>query len=84
MAFSQEVIDAAWKRAGGKCECDLFTCPHHTGRHNKTLDPKNRIEGMKWHAHHKISQNAGGSDGLQNCQILCIPCHEYTKSYGRS
>jgi hypothetical protein len=84
MAFPQAVIDAAWKRAGGKCECTLNTCPYHTGRHNKALDPQNRTEGMKWHAHHILSQNAGGSDGLQNCLILCIPCHEYTKSYGRS
>ncbi len=84
MSFSPEVINAAWKRAGGRCECILATCPSHGGRCNKALDPQNRTEGMKWHAHHVVSQSAGGSDGLQNCLILCVPCHEHTKSYGRS
>lgn len=84
MAFSPDVINAAWKRAGGKCECARTTCPHHTGRCNKALDPYNRIEGRKWHAHHIDSKNADGSDGVHNCQILCIPCHESTRSYGRS
>ena len=35
MAFSPDVINAAWKRAGGKCECARTTCPHHTGRCKK-------------------------------------------------
>jgi len=34
MAFSQETIDQAWRRAGGKCECTLKNCGH-TGKRNK-------------------------------------------------
>lgn len=83
MAFSQDVINAAWKRAGGKCECRRTTCPHHNSRCDRSLDPQNKAEGKKWHAHHIVSVSAGGSDGLQNCQILCIPCHKETRSYGR-
>jgi len=83
MAFSQEVIIAAWKRAGGRCECRLEKCRHLMGRCNRVLDPANREPGKKWHAHHVISQDAGGSDSLKNCQILCIPCHEKTGSYGK-
>ena len=75
MAFSQETIDAAWRRAGGKCENP--NC-------RKALDPQNDKVNMKWHAHHIQSQKSGGSDSLANCKILCVPCHENTRSYGQS
>lgn len=81
MAFSQEIINQAWHRAGGKCECMLKNCGH-SSRCNKVLDPKNSIPEKKWHAHHVVSQEADGHDGLSNCQILCIACHENTRSYG--
>jgi len=32
--------------------------------------------------HHVVSQKAGGSDGLQNCEALCINCHHLTDNYG--
>lgn len=35
------------------------------------------------HAHHIKAESDGGSNLLSNCQILCIPCHEATPSYGR-
>ena len=34
-------------------------------------------------AHHKTSVTAGGGDNLSNCQILCIPCHKDTHTYGK-
>jgi len=83
MAFDQSIIGAAWRRAGGRCECMLKVCGH-SGRCNKLLDPKNEKVGMKWHAHHIVSQDAGGDDTLSNCKILCVDCHENTHSYGRS
>ena len=83
MAFSQTVINEAWARAGGKCECTRQNCPEHsTPRCGKVLDPANQRVGMKWHAHHLTAQAAGGSDSLSNCQILCVECHEQTQSYG--
>lgn len=82
MAFPQEVIDAAWRRAGGKCECTR-QCPKHSGyRCNRILDPSNQKPGMQWHAHHTVSQDAGGPDTIENCEILCIECHKNTESYG--
>ena len=81
MAFSQDTINQAWHRTGGRCECTLKICGHQE-RCNKVLDPQNKIEGRKWHAHHIVSQNAGSLDNLSNCQILCVPCHENTGSYG--
>ena len=81
MAFSKETINQAWHRAGGKCECALKKC-NHIGRCNKVLYSQNFTLGKKWHAHNVVSQDAGGSDGLSNCLILCISCHENTGSYG--
>lgn len=75
MAFPQSVIDQAWKRSGGKCECTRSSCKH-IGRCNKVLTAHN------WHAHHKTSVAAGGADTLSNCEALCVPCHENTRSYG--
>lgn len=82
MAFPQSVIDDAWMRAGARCECTR-QCPNHSGaRCNKVLDPKNQTPRMEWHAHHVVSQDAGGVDTLENCEILCVPCHKNTESYG--
>jgi len=85
MAFSQTVVDAAWKRAGGKCECNRST-HGHSGRCEKLLSYENRgKEGTRgaWEAHHIVSVAAGGSDTLSNCEILCLDCHKLTRSYGR-
>lgn len=82
MSFTQETINQAWLRAGGRCECTLKKCGH-IGRCNKQLDPQNKIPGKQWHTHHIVSQDADGSDDLSNCLILCVPCHENTGSYGR-
>ena len=82
MPFSQDVKVAAWRRAGGRCECTRH-CPGHALRRcNKDLDPGNSVKGKEWQSHHVVSQASGGPDTLQNCQILCVPCHENTKSYG--
>lgn len=82
MAFSQNVINDAWKRAGGKCECTR-QCTSHAGyRCGKVLDPNNSKPEQQWHAHHRVSLDADGLDTLENCQILCIDCHQNTESYG--
>lgn len=47
MAFSQATKDAAYARAGGRCECTMRGCPHHHGRCNATLRGG-------WHAHHRV------------------------------
>jgi 5-methylcytosine-specific restriction endonuclease McrA len=76
MAFSKDVTDKAWTRAGGKCECTRSCRSHAPARCNAPL-----LSG-KWHAHHILSVSAGGADTLANCEALCIPCHENTRSYG--
>ena len=76
MAFSDDVIQKAWERAGGRCECTR-TKHDHVGRHNKVLKFENRgREGYgAWEAHH-IDRTAG--DWLSNCEILCWDCHQLT------
>jgi 5-methylcytosine-specific restriction endonuclease McrA len=67
--FSQETVDAAWKRANEVCE----EC-------GKQLVYENRgPEGRGcWQAHHKNGDNSDNS--LDNCQILCSDCHKKTHS----
>jgi 5-methylcytosine-specific restriction endonuclease McrA len=76
MAFSAETRAAAFRRAGGKCECEMRHCGHR-GRCGKPL-------GTNWEAHHAHSVAAGGHDGLSNCVAMCKACHQNTHSYGRS
>jgi len=85
MAFSKTTVDAAWKRADGKCECRRSTHNHPYTRCGKTLVYENRgKDGARgaWEAHHKTAVSSGGSDALSNCEILCVDCHKKTGSYG--
>ncbi len=85
MAFPNSVVEQAWKRAGGKCECRRKICGHGT-RCNKQLVWENRGgEGVRgaWEAHHVTAVSSGGSDTLSNCEILCQDCHKNTESFGR-
>lgn len=78
MAFSEDVKQRAYERAGGKCECTMRGCSHHAAgvRCNAMLRGG-------WHAHHRTSVASGGSDDLGNCQALCVTCHRNTATYGR-
>lgn len=76
MAFTEATRQAAYRRAGGRCECAMSVC-RHSGRCNQPL-------GRNWHAHHRHSVAAGGDDGLSNCVAMCITCHQNTRTYGRS
>lgn len=77
MAFSDEVVASAWKRARGKCECTRIPHTNHYSRCNKQLVWENRgREGRgAWEAHHR---NSYGGDSLSNCEILCWKCHKKT------
>jgi 5-methylcytosine-specific restriction endonuclease McrA len=76
MAFSESTKDAAFRRSGGQCECRRSSHGHWTGR----CSTKITRHGAEYH--HVVSQDAGGSDGLENCEALCVSCHQKTKSYG--
>ena len=70
MAFSEETKHAAYERAGGRCECLRQSCSaHYVGRCGRPL-----TDG--WHGHQVRAPSEGGADELDNCEALCIPCHE--------
>ena len=77
MAFSQKVKDAAYRRAGGRCECTMMVCAHHTGRCNAALQ-------VGWHAHRRTTGLAEDGDTLRNCVAMCATCHRNAPSYSRS
>ena len=86
MAFSNEVVAQAWRRANGNCECRRRTHNHHYIRCNKQLVKANRGADVSrgcWEAHHKTAVASGGADTLSNCEILCCECHSNTRTYGR-
>jgi 5-methylcytosine-specific restriction endonuclease McrA len=78
MAFSEETKQAAYKRAGGRCECRRLACTVHKTVHCGA----GPLASGDWHAHHKTAVASGGSDALSNCEVLCIPCHKQTQTYG--
>lgn len=81
MAFSNETVGQAWKRAGGRCECKRLLHFHPNRRCNKDLAWENRGKREKrgcWEAHHITAVDSGGDDSLSNCEILCCECHDRT------
>jgi hypothetical protein len=82
MAFPLSVVQEAWKRAGGRCECRRTSHNHPYNHCGKQLSWDNRGKDGAWgcwEAHH-IS--AGGPDTVSNCEILCCDCHKRTSTYG--
>ena len=83
--FPKEELKKALANAGNRCECRR-TNPDCLKRHDRVrcgvrgLTLEN--QGTKWEAHHKTSQAAGGEDKAWNCEILCLPCHKATRTYG--
>lgn len=87
MGFSTLIIEQAWERAGGCCECERNYHEHqstHKCSQPLVWDKKNQPgEKGAWFAHHKIATINGGSDeDINNCEILCHECHKSAASYG--
>jgi len=76
--FSDWLIERAWIRSGGKCECQR-TKHVHWGRCNKALarsSQGDRDSSYGWEAHSKSGLHL---DSLTDCEILCWnPCHKST------
>lgn len=79
MAFSISVVDAAWRRSGGRCECRRTTHGHSVP-HGAVLVAVNRgRDGIgAWETNHRTRVESGGDDSLSNCEILCWTCHRAT------
>ena len=77
MPFSQAVIDRAFERAEGQCECarnhtGVPSAPHASGRCPATFTK----DDGQWQAHHKIPEGGGFGSNLFNCEVLCLQCLE--------
>ena len=59
-------------RAGGRCQCRMSGCSHHSGRCNAMLRGAWEI--------HRIT--AGGPYILSNVVAMCQTCHRKTPTYG--
>lgn len=72
--FSQETINKAWNRSGGKCECKRSS-HGHKGRCNKELELENqgRDADDYWEAHHANGDET--NNDLDHCLIFCWECH---------
>jgi hypothetical protein len=75
--FPEIVVEWAWKRSGGCCECKRTAHDHDSVRCCNKLIKQNRGREMEgaWEAHHI---NSNGAAILSNCQILCWKCHKST------
>lgn len=58
--FSKQIRRDAFMRANGKCE---------------GADCGARLTLGKFHYDHRIPDGLGGEPTLDNCQVLCTPCH---------
>lgn len=72
MAFSDSTKDDAFARSGGRCEC-ARSSHSHSGR--RCTRPVTRTSAQYNHRH---AQSLGGIDGLSNCEVLCVTCHQLT------
>ena len=74
MAFSEEVIDKAFAKSGGKCECTRQhagqTAPHHGGK-----CPRATLRYGLGEPHHIKMVKDGGNDLVENCEFICLECY---------
>jgi hypothetical protein len=62
MTFTDRTVSTAFTKARGQCE-----------RCQTRLNLNSR--GTQWEAYGKVSFDDGGTDEPENCQILCLACH---------
>lgn len=72
--FPQLVVEAAWKRSKGICECEDGS-HGHTGRCTRRLVWMVRGGKQKasWDAH---QMDPDGEMILENCKLYCMDCHK--------
>lgn len=74
MAFSEEVVERAWARSGGRCECTRSN--HWHNERCKGIIIKafrgERDNSYGWEAHSKN----GNLSNLSDCEILCTRCYQ--------
>jgi len=72
MAFSEDTKDKAFRRTGGRCECTAISHDHGSRKCSRFISR----QGAAYR--YLTAQSAGGSDGVENCQVVCAACHQMT------
>jgi hypothetical protein len=72
MEFPTSVVERAWRRSGGRCECTKSNHKHH-GRCNMALvwDNRGRGNAGRWEAY---SVSSFDRTSTSDCKILCWDC----------
>jgi HNH endonuclease len=84
--FPESVVTDAFKECKGKCQCKRDKCDEGHGKSGclNTFDWNDRgNDDDDWNAHHWRARSEGGTNSPDNCEIVCVPCHQSTDSYGR-
>jgi len=78
MAFQDSVVDQAWVRSGGQCECTR-TDHGHSERcdHELQKDRRGAEPSYWWEAHKKVARD---DETLDNCEILCQDCFKQMRT----
>lgn len=73
-SFPLSIVQAAFQRAGGLCECSRQSHGHIS---RCSIPLVYQFRGIElpggWEAYH-IDQD--GPNNVDNCEIVCIPCHK--------
>lgn len=74
--FSKELIEKAWERSGGVCECRR--AGHgHIGRCHNSLIKGHRDDRISYFGWQAYSKSGDYLDSLDDCEILCYdPCYK--------
>lgn len=76
MPTPQDVKDAVFERAGGRCEC-------RRAIHLHISRCSNPLEG-RWQVHQPVPESIVGLDLLYNFQGLCSECYEKVSHHASS
>ena len=78
MAFEDSVVDQAWARSGGRCECTRRGHGHSERCGHELLRERRGAEPSYWWEAQKKA--AGGDYTLNNCEILCQDCFKQKRA----
>jgi hypothetical protein len=73
MAISDVIRKALYKRAGGRCECEMTACDHHPG----SRCPQRLGAGFDAHR-----RSGGELDAPSTLVAMCATCHENLRTCG--
>lgn len=77
LVYSDMLASLARIAAGNRCQCANSACGH-AGPCNAVLE-----DGC-WRAWYRVPLGDGGSDTLDNCEVICLACLEVARRTQRT